>query len=785
MRRALYTLLCLPVLFGLDATAQDSKLSIKKIMQDPDTWIGPAPGTPFYDVMGDAFVYWNPKGEYQSDSLFRITERGKLEQLTVETADRPRARFQGWHSPNFSTNKTRFAFESGGDIYVSDLRDKRTTQITSTTASESVIRISPDGERIYYSADNNVFMVDLTTASTIQLTDIRSGKKRETEDELDDDSFLVLQQETLFEAIATDKEEEERKKAKDAIEERLADKPTPFYFGKSRVSQLGISPDGRWVSFVLTPPVDNERTEVQNYVTEDGWAETLSARSKVGAKQVGRELYLQDTEADTTFAIDLKQLPGAMDRPFDNSPYRTLRVYGPLWSADARHAVAEVRSTDGKERWIVEVNPERGTAVVLDRQSDEAWIAGPGISWFGGQGRIGWLPDNKHFYYQSEATGYSHLYTVNVETGKKTAITEGGFEVSNPILSQNGKTWFFTSSEASPHEKHVFSVSVNGGARSQLTTMPGNNQLVVSPNERDALIRYSYANQPPELYAARLESPTALVTGDQLTQSTTKKWREYPWRDPEIISITASDGAEVPARLYAPENPNGAAVLFVHGAGYLQNVHKWWSSYFREYMFHNLLADEGYVVLDVDYRGSAGYGRDWRTAIYRHMGGRDLQDYVDASTWVGQEYGIDPERVFIYGGSYGGFITLMALFTEPEHFGGGAALRAVTDWAHYNHGYTSNILNTPEEDPESFIRSSPIYFAGGLEDPLLIAHGVIDTNVQYQDVIRLAQRLIELGKTDWELASYPVEGHGFTEPSSWTDEYRRILKLIRDSVGPK
>ena len=189
-------------------------------------------------------------------------------------------------------------------------------------------------------------------------------------------------------------------------------------------------------------------------------------------------------------------------------------------------------------------------------------------------------------------------------------------------------------------------------------------------------------------------------------------------------------------------------------------------------------------MLDLDFRASAGYGRDWRTAVYRHMGGRDLQDYVDASRYVGTEHGIDPERVFIYGGSYGGFITLMALFNEPEHFGGGAALRAVTDWAHYNHPYTSNILNTPATDSLAYAQSSPIYFSEGLEDPLLIAHGMVDTNVQFQDVVRLAQRLIEQGKEDWEMAVYPVEGHGFTEPASWTDEYRRILELIRESVGP-
>ena len=303
--------------------------------------------------------------------------------------------------------------------------------------------------------------------------------------------------------------------------------------------------------------------------------------------------------------------------------------------------------------------------------------------------------------------------------------------------------------------------------------MAGQNNVVLNPDDQTLAIRHSYANKPWEIYLGET----------QITHSTTEAWASYPWRDPDIITIEASDGVQVPARIYRPEQSNGAAVLFVHGAGYLQNVHKGWSGYFREYMFHNLLADKGYTVLDLDYRASAGYGRDWRTAIYRHMGGRDLQDYVDASRHVQNEFGIDPERVFIYGGSYGGFITLMALFTEPEHFGGGAALRSVTDWAHYNHTYTANILNTPAKDSLAHARSSPIYFAEGLEDPLLIAHGMIDTNVHFQDVVRLAQRLIELGKEDWEMALYPIEGHGFTEPASWTDEYRRILEYIERTVG--
>jgi dipeptidyl aminopeptidase/acylaminoacyl peptidase len=296
---------------------------------------------------------------------------------------------------------------------------------------------------------------------------------------------------------------------------------------------------------------------------------------------------------------------------------------------------------------------------------------------------------------------------------------------------------------------------------------------------------HSYSNKPPEVY---LMPNTAGATARQVTTTPTAEWRAFKWADPQIVTFKARDGVGVNARLYTPEmlgarrDPAAPGVVFVHGAGYAQNAHRYWASYFREYMFHNLLAARGYVVLDVDYRASSGYGRDWRTAIYRHMGGKDLDDIVDGAKYLVSAQKVHPKRIGVYGGSYGGFITLMAMFTAPEVFAAGAALRPVTDWAHYNHGYTGSILNLPQDDPEAYRRSSPIYFAEGLKGALLICHGVVDTNVHFQDSVRLAQRLIELRKENWELASYPVENHGFEQETSWADEYKRILKLFETNL---
>jgi dipeptidyl aminopeptidase/acylaminoacyl peptidase len=496
--------------------------------------------------------------------------------------------------------------------------------------------------------------------------------------------------------------------------------------------------------------------------------------------------------ADTVFKISSKGLPGLDKFPeyFKDYPKidsatkakgRAVQFSNFTWSPMGTALIAEARTVDHKDRWIVKVDLTNGKVQSLDHQRDEAWIGGPGISNFAST--LGFLDENT-IYFQSEETGYAHLYKYNLTSKTKIALTSGKYEVQKVALSQDKAKFFITTNQVHPGEQHFYHLAVDGTKLTKITEMTGAHEVTVSPDEKLLAVRYSYSNKPWELF---LQKNEAGAVAEKITNSLIAEFQSYPWRDPKIITFKAADGQEIFGRIYEP-SPKGKkagskpAVIFVHGAGYLQNAHKWWSNYFREYMFHNLLTDLGYTVLDIDYRASAGYGRDVRTGIYRHMGGKDLSDHVDAAQYLVKNYGVDAKKIGIYGGSYGGFITLMGLFTAPDVFKAGAALRPVTDWAAYNHGYTSNILNTPQTDSIAYRKSSPIYFANGLKNNLLICHGVVDVNVHYQDVVRLSQRLIELKKDNWELASYPVEDHGFVEPSSWTDEYKRILKLFEEKL---
>jgi dipeptidyl aminopeptidase/acylaminoacyl peptidase len=347
--------------------------------------------------------------------------------------------------------------------------------------------------------------------------------------------------------------------------------------------------------------------------------------------------------------------------------------------------------------------------------------------------------------------------------------------------SRDKSKFYLTASADGASDQYLYEMPGDGGPPSRISKAPGKHTPTLSPDERWIADVYSYTNRPPDLYVQENRPQQDLK---RLTTSPAPEFAQYDWKDVPIVMVPARDGVKVPARMFKPANyrKGGPAVIFVHGSGYLQNVDHKWSTYYHEYMFHHILEERGYLVLDVDYRGSAGYGRDWRTAIYEHMGGKDLDDIVDAAKYAVAAHGADPKRIGLYGGSYGGFITLMAMFTAPDTFAAGAALRPVTDWATYNHGYTSDILNTPQSDPDAYRRSSPIFFADGLKGALLICHGMVDTNVEFQDTVRLIQRLIELRKENWSVAPYPVEDHTFVQAASWADEYKRILKLFESNL---
>ena len=784
MKHLSYIILFLASFLSSAQTENQSPLTIDQIMKGED-FVGYLPTDIAWSDDSKAIYFsWNPDNDtirstYEVNINTKNIKKRSFEDLKAST-----------NSGDFSKDYLWKVYEKGGDLFLMNTTTFTSKRITNTLNRESSPQFSGDQKSVIYQQDNNLFQWTIADGSTTQLTDFKTGKEKPESKPNAQDQWLA--DDALKNSNIIEKRKNETEVQKYRREQTRFERPETIYIGDKNIAGLSISPDLNYVVYQLYTKPNDKNTIVPDYVTESGYTTDINARTKVGSDQYTYESWIFNLKTGDHYQIKTDSIEGIKDKPKFLKEYaenpseyeseyenpREVQIGSPVFSEDGK-AVVNITSQDYKDRWIMTVDLTDGSLKLIDRQHDDAWIGGPGVGWFS-DGVIGWL-DTETIWYKSEKTGYAHLYTANVKTGKIKALTEGDFEILDVTLSRDKKTFYITSNKVSPHEHHFYHLPSKGGDMIQITSKKGGHEVTVSPDEKQLAIRYSYTNKPWELYVMHNKAGAKM---EQLTHSTTNDFEKYDWIDSEIIHFTASDGASVPATLYKPseEKKNGAAVIFVHGAGYKQNVHYWWPDYYREYMFNNILVDNGYTVLAIDYRASEGYGRDWRTAIYRHMGGKDLDDQIDGAKYLIEQEGIDKDRLGIYGGSYGGFMTLMAMFKYPETFKSGAALRSVTDWAHYNHGYTANILNTPVEDPKAYKQSSPIYFAEGLEGHLLMLHGMIDTNVHFQDIVRLSQRLIELKKENWELAVFPMESHGFVEASSWSDEYRRIFKLFQETL---
>jgi dipeptidyl aminopeptidase/acylaminoacyl peptidase len=721
-----------------------------------------------------------------------------------------------------SKDKRLTTWSNAGDLFVYDNTTGKIQQLTWTTDTETNPHFTHDGKRIYFTRSNNLYVMSLDSGMLAQLTDIRAAgapapaaapagfggrgggrgvlaapPTAATGDPpprgSDSQEYLKKEQKELLESVrdrAAIREEQDK--------ERQSQNPRkPFTLQpRQSVGALQLTPDEKYViaSVFEAGATPAKNTIVPNYVTESAYTEDIPGRSNVGDTQAASRLAIinvetgevkwtehgqkrvapagevgQRTESGKEAGADTTPPPPALGD-------RDVQLGLPVWSEDGAKAVISARAADNKDRWILALDPATGKTRVLVNIHDNAWVGGPQ-----GTAILGWMKNDREVFFQSEKTGYSHLYTVAFDGGEPRALTSGNWEVLDARQSRDKSKFYLTASAEGPFDQHLYEMAAEGSTLTRLSKLPGRHAATYSPDERWVADIYSYTNKPPDLY---VQENRPRVDETRLTTSPSPEFSQYAWQDVPIVKVPARDGVPVPARLFKPANfkPGGPAVVFVHGAGYLQNVDHKWSTYYHEYLFDHILMDRGFLVIDVDYRGSAGYGRDWRTAVYEHMGGKDLDDIVDAARYVVAQHGVDPKKIGVFGGSYGGFITLMAMFTQPGVFAAGAALRPVSDWALYNHGYTSNILNTPQADAEAYRKSSPIFFAEGLKGALLICHGMVDTNVEFQDTVRLVQRLIELRKENWSLAVYPVEDHGFVQPASWADEYKRILALFEKNL---
>ncbi|NQY48293.1 MAG: S9 family peptidase [Colwellia sp.] len=775
-------------------------ITLEQVMADPD-WFGRAPESWYWGDDSNTVYYQQKQLGNPLRDLYSLDLANSNETAQVALANKHKVADK---SALFNQARTHKVYTFNGDVFVKTLATSTVKQLTFTSNTERKALFLTNGD-IAYQVGNVFYAHNLQTGQIKELANLQMSAKPAGVTE--PKSYLAKEQHKLIDYIALGHRNSKLKQSK---QQRLAAEnasvnDSKFYFGKdNRIAHTSLSPAGdKLLVSITSEKSSRDKTDIMpNYITKDGVIAAEKVRARVANnRQYHEQLFILDLVTGTQQALSYSSLPGfdedvlasvkAENYAREGKKYQSekkarnihvLQMYNPIkWSNDGQHLAVMLEAWDNKTRWLTTVNFDDNELMTQHKLRDDAWI-----NWSFNE--FGWVNiDNKaSLYYLSEESGYSHLYLKGLNT-KAVKLTAGKFEVSNVTPTKDNQRFIFKANKKHPGIYEIYQVNL-AKKLTALTDLGGKNSYAISPDESKLLIEHSTVTMPPELYVKSLDSVKGTDAATRITHTVSKAFLAMPWAAPTVVAIPSSKQKEpIYSKVYLPQNfdktaTKNRAVMFTHGAGYLQNSHLGWSGYFREYMFHSMLVQQGYVVIDMDYRASAGYGRDWRTAIYRHMGKPEVEDMRDGVNWLIENANVDADRVGTYGGSYGGFLTLMSLFTDPDLFASGAAIRLVSDWAYYNHGYTSNILNTPEDDAIAYERSSPIYFAEGLNKPLLINAPMVDDNVFFEDTVRLVQRLIELEKENFETAIYPVEPHGFVQPSSWLDEYRRIYKLFENTL---
>jgi dipeptidyl aminopeptidase/acylaminoacyl peptidase len=772
------------------------EITLEQIMADPD-WFGRAPESWYWGDDNQTVYYQQKRAGNPLRDLYQknITTKGNGE--TVKLAQMHVAADSNSVENNAGTHEV---YTFAGNVFVKEIASQQVQQLTHTSAVESSVMFLTNGN-VAYRIGNVFYAHDIKSQQIVELANLKmlDGEKGITEPE----SYIAKEQHQLIEYVALQHRNAKlRKEQKRELRVNNSTvTQTNFYLGKDKkVVHASLSPSGDKLIVSVAPSKSSRKDSdiMPNYIAGDAQIKPKKVRARVADnRQYSEQMYLLDLTQGTKALLNYDTLPGhdedvlasvkAENYAREGKEYSSkksprnihvMQAWNPIkWQESGSQVAIMLEAWDNKDRWIATVDFETKALVSQERLHDDAWV---NYSF----NEFGWLDNTTSLYYLSEASGYAHLYSKALD-GKAKALTSGAFEVSSLTVSDDEQSIYFKANKKHPGIYEIYKVAVDSAKITALTDLGGMNDYALSPDESKLLVEHSEITMPPELYVKDIANNSQAT---RLTHTVSDAFLAMPWAAPNVVAIESSHQEQpIYSKVYLPKGfdktaEKNRAVMFTHGAGYLQNSHLGWSGYFREYMFHSMLVQKGYVVIDMDYRASKGYGRDWRTAIYRHMGKPEVQDMRDGVNWLVENANVDRERVGTYGGSYGGFLTLMSMFTDPDLFQSGSALRLVSDWAHYNHGYTSNILNMPGDDAIAYERSSPIYFAEGLSKPLLINAPMVDDNVFFQDTVRLVQRLIELEKQDFETAIYPVEPHGFVQPSSWLNEYRRIFKLFETTL---
>ena len=581
--------------------------------------------------------------------------------------------------------------------------------------------------------------------------------------------------------------------------------------GKGEISDVKISPNGKYVSFVrghnlwLVATTDGKEKAFTTGGTEEirkgelDWVypEELELFTAYWWSPDSNSIaYLEMNETKVTQfpLVDFESYTGEAERqryPVAGGTNPVVRVfvgsvnggkqrvmdigtetdiYVPRvdWLPDSRRIAIQRlnRAQDCLDVLVADVSS--GKSSVLLSEKDAAWI---NVS-----DDLEFLKDGKRFLWTSEKTGYRHIYLYGMDGKEVAQLTKGDWEVSH-IAGVDEVTGlvYFVAKEQSPMESHLYRVGLDGSGFTRISKKDGTHGVQLSGNAQFYVDRYSNAVTPPRQDVYRTNGTKSAT----LNENTVAELAQYHLSPVEFAAVPAKDGTALNCFLIKPPQFDPAkkypVIVFTYGGPHAQVVTNGWMGSLL--LWHQMMAQKGYVIFALDNRGSAGRGHMFETPIHFRFGIDAISDQRDGVTWLKKQSWVDGSRIGIWGWSFGGFMTTTAMLQAPDDFKAGFAGGPVTDWHFYDTIYTERYMGLPKDHEQDYKNCSPVTYAAGLKGKLLIAHGTGDDNVHYSNTLALINSLINQGKYV-EVIAAPGRGHGVSDPPAERIVWNRVTEFF-------
>ncbi len=618
-----------------------------------------------------------------------------------------------------NTTKKIYRHSFTADYFLYSIENKELSKILEQVQEPT---FSPDGKKIAYVKENNLYVYDIPSNLNTQVT--TDGKKNFVINGITD---WVYEEEFSF-VRAFDWSKDSKNLAY-------------IRFDESQVPDFSMS----IYSKDLYP-----KTETFKY-------------PKAGEKNALVSLHLYNLDLKATKNVDLNQ-------------YNDFYIPRIKWTNDANILSAKILNRHQDNLDLLFVDATTASTKVVLNEKDKSYVD------FVDTDNLTFLKDNS-FIWTSEKDGFNHIYVYD-KTGKlKNQVTKGNWEVTSYYgFDEKTNTVFYQSTENGSINRDVYKINLNGKNKVRLSQSVGNTSATFSPNFQYYISTFSSANQAT-LYSLNETKSGKQVQVIEDNHELANKLKEYNLPQKEFFVLKTEKGNELNAWIMKPKDfdPTKKYPVFMvqySGPGSQQITNQWGSS--NEYWFM-MLAQQGYIVADVDGRGTGYKGADFKKITYKQLGKYEVEDQIDAAKVIGNYPYVDKSRIGIWGWSYGGFMSSNCILKGNDVFKMAIAVAPVTNWRFYDSVYTERYLQTPQENPTGYDDNSPINFVNKLKGKFLLIHGSGDDNVHLQNSMQMMESLIQANK-QFDSQIYPDKNHGIYGGKTRIQLFNKMTNFIKNNL---